>query len=98
MTGDVEDFGAAVAAQQFPPVLADCTPVLVRIVLFSCCARLAVGVRLGAAVAAPLRVMGKRRGLRPVREMSTAFGARILRVAAGWRLALALRLRFNVLS
>lgn len=98
MTGDVEHFRAAVAAQEFSTILTHCTPVLVRVVLFPFRVRLAVSIPLRAAGAAPLRAMGKRSGLGPVGEISTAFGARVLCAAAGWRLVLALWLRFNVLS
>lgn len=97
MTGDVEDFRAAVAAQEFSPILTHCTPVFVRVVLFSVRVRLAGGVRLRATNVAPLRAMGKS-GLGPVGEVSTAIGARLLRTAAGRRLVLALGLHFNVLS
>lgn len=98
MTGDVEHFRAAVAAQEFPPILTHGTPVFVWVVLFSFCVRLAGSVCLRAADAAPLRAMGKQSGLGPVGEMSTAIGAWLLCAAAGRRLILALRLHFNVLS
>lgn len=97
MTGDVEDFRAAVTAQEFSPVLTHRAPVFVRVILFALCVRLAVSVGLRAAGASPLRAVGERSGLGPVGKMSPAFGARALRAAAGRRLVLALRLRFNVL-
>lgn len=98
MTGDVEDFRAAVAAQEFSPILTHRTPVFVRVVLFSVRVRLAGGVRLRATDVAPLRAMGNQSGLGPIGEVSTAIGARLLRTAAGRRLVLALGLHFNVLS
>lgn len=98
MAGDVKDFRAAIAAQEFSPILTHRAPVFVRVVLFSCRARLAVSICLGAADSAPLRAVGNQTGLRPVGEVSAGFGARLLRVAAGRRLVLVLGLHFNVLS
>lgn len=98
MTGDMEDFRAAVTTQEFSPILTHCTPVFVWVVLFSFRVCLAVAARLRAADATPLRAVGKHVGLCPIGEMSAAFGDRLLRVAAGRWLVLAMRFQFYVLS
>lgn len=55
MAANMEDFWAAITAQQFSSILTHCTPVFVWVVLFARCARLVVGVYTGGAV--PLKAM-----------------------------------------